>query len=366
MIFGLGPSGLFLTRQLHRAGHLVFGVGKNDDIGRYSKYLEKFYPSEDTEEIKMIVGELIKTKGTCKAYICSDQYLTMFLEEWPDIFDLIHFDEPGKRKLFFIANKERMMQSCKHIGVCFPKDYSNDTDSDIVFPVVIKPKIKRGSSIVPKIAIIKDNKSLIEYYRIAKKGDLDRKDLLIQQYIPGNNRYEYGYGGYFKNGKAVLDIVFLQLRQYPQGVSCYACEADNLDDVVSIKKLVEPFLKSTQYSGFLQFDIKKHPDSGSFYILDVNPRPWGSISILSPKCKTKSLFDKHFTPDDVKVAWRFPFKEIFSIKNKYNVSYHDIGAITPCNSIITVDLYEKDDPRPFFMQIPIALKKISKRIARRK
>lgn len=362
----MGPAGLFLSRQLFRAGYVIYGVGKEDDIGRYSNTLSHYYAAEDIDSIRVIVTNIIKDHQESSAYICSDQYLTMFIEEWPEIFSIISFKEPGYNLLSYIANKENLIASCNQIGVRFPCEYKlRDLKRNITFPVAIKPNIKRGYSPISKVTIINDEDELTLFLQKAEQKGLTAQELIIQQFIPGDNRYEYGYGGYFRNGKAIVDTVFFQLRQYPQGVSCLTSEVEEEKDIISIKALVNPFLVKTKYDGFLQFDIKKHADTGEFYVLDINPRPWGSISILGPKCNNKSIFDKNFNVEEIKSIWRFPFKEVVSISNKNNVSYKEIKRSFSQKRKLVIDLFDRKDIKPFLMQLPVAIMKVRKKMIRR-
>ncbi|MBQ5956044.1 MAG: hypothetical protein IJL46_00570 [Clostridia bacterium] len=366
VIFGMGPAGLFLARQLRRAGFHVCGIGKEDDIGRYSNCLEHYYATEDIKTIHKIVKE-ITVSSKPKGYICSDQYLTMFLEEWKEVFTLIDFQEPSLELLDLIADKEALIRYCETLGIPFPKSYGGNAENEnIVFPVAIKPNIKRGYSPIKKVTVISDQKSLDEFLENARGLGLTKEELLVQQFIPGDNRFEYGYGGYFRDGNPIIDVVFQQLRQYPQGVSCYTCEVMDATECARVRTLVAPFLKATSYCGFLQFDIKKHGQTEELYVLDVNPRPWGSISMLEPKCGSRSLFEHGFTAEPVKVRWRFPFKEIVSFRNSNNVSYGDIRKIiSECEYKKVVDLYDPNDKKPFFMQISIAGMKVLKKLKHR-
>ena len=366
IVFGMGPAGLFLTRQLKRAGFIVYGIGKEDDIGRYSNCLECYYSAEDIDSIKSIVLSLKKQKFSLKAYVCSDQYLTMFIEKWIEVFDILNFEEPGKELLWNIADKEKLIEYCRSIGVRFPEEYASEFDSDkIHFPVVIKPNIKRGNSPIKKVTLITNIAELKTFLDYAREKGLNENELIIQQFITGNNKFEYGYGGYFKKGVPVVDVTFMQLRQFPQGISCFACEIEDESKVKDIRELVKPFIEATHYNGFLQFDIKEDMSTGILYVLDINPRPWGSISILGPKCNTHTIFDNDNFGTSEKIYWRFPFKELFSFKNKRNVSYSDIRIILGKRKWIRViDIFDSRDKKPFFMQIPVAVKKCFKRVIR--
>ena len=121
-----------------------------------------------------------------------------------------------------------------------------------------------------------------------------------------------------------------------------------------------PFVKATNYSGFLQFDIKEDKNTGALYVLDVNPRPWGSVSMLLSKLKSDGVLWE-INDAGCLCQWRFPLKELFSFKNKLNVSYADILAMkkgTRYNKII--DLFDKKDMKPFLMQPVVTLIKLFK------
>ena len=186
--------------------------------------------------------------------------------------------------------------------------------------------------------------------------------LIIQQYIAGNNMFEFGYGGYFKNGVPVCDVCFHQLRQYPQGVCCHILEVTDQTKAKNIKQQPRAFIKSINYNGFIQFDIKENAYTGEFYTLDINPRPWGSVSLLINRCKTNNIFEgNEDETTHVPIGWRFPLKEIMSLTNKNNVSYREIRELrTKANYKYMFDLYDSKDKKPFLMQPLITLRKIFK------
>lgn len=55
VVFGMGPAGLFLSRQLKRDGATVVAIGKSDDIGRYSNAISLFYEAESKPDVAKAV-----------------------------------------------------------------------------------------------------------------------------------------------------------------------------------------------------------------------------------------------------------------------------------------------------------------------
>lgn len=358
IVFGMGPAGLFLARQLNKENKIVYGIGKPDDIGRYSNVLKGYYATETIDGVEEAINEISRQENlSIGGYICSDQYLTMFLEEKPNLFKSIDMSEPGVEKFELIFNKEKLINYCKKIDIHFPATYSEkDINCNCVnYPIAAKPNIKRGHSPLKKITVINNQIELTSFLNEAKNLGYKIDEILFQKYINGDNRWEYGYGGYFKDGMPITEVFFVQIRQYPQGVSCYTIEI--IDDVLrnEIRKATTRFLKEIKYTGFLQFDLKQDEYTKQIYVLDINPRPWGSISILAPKCVSVSVF-REKRDIGKRCCWHFPLKEAVSFRNKKNVNYKECRKIG--HGINVIDLFDKKDVKPFFAQPVVAIKKV--------
>ena len=261
-----------------------------------------------------------------------------------------------------IAEKEALMDYCSGIGVRFPEQYSADSLRDVEYPVAIKPNIKHGTSPIKKINFAENENDLKLLLSFAGQHNLASSQLIIQKAIVGDNGSEYGYGGYFLDGEVVNDVYFIQARQYPQGVCCYTVELTDVDLKREIAEQTHKLIRALKYSGFIQFDLKKDANSHKMYVLDINPRPWGSVSMLTKKCWQNGVFEPN--PDiDERICWRFPIKELMAFSNKNNVNYSKCSKMKGGNKYITmVDLWDKHDIKPFLMQPVITIKKLIKRV----
>jgi len=358
IVFGMGPAGLFLARQLNKENKIIYGIGKPDDIGRYSNVLKGYYATETMDGVEEAINEISKQENRrIGGYICSDQYLTMFLEENPNLFKSIDMSEPGAEVFELIFDKERLINYCEKIGVQFPAIYSGKDIgcNSVEYPIAAKPNIKRGHSPLKKITVINNQRELTSFLNEATNAGYKIDEILFQKYINGDNRWEYGYGGYFKNGTPITEVFFVQARQYPQGVSCYTIEI--VDELLrnEIRNATTRFLREIKYTGFLQFDLKQDELTRKIYVLDINPRPWGSISILTPKCVDISVF-REKKDMGKRCCWHFPLKEAASFRNKKNVSYKECGKIGHGSNVI--DLFDKEDVKPFLAQPVVAIKKV--------
>lgn len=144
VILGLGAAGLFLTRQLSKITSKIYAIGRTDDVGMFSKYIEKqrrYYAdnSDSIRELLVRIGDENKQKP--HLYISSDQYLTLLLESKFDWTEYAVLEGADFKTLQIINDKEQVMQYCRRKSICIPESVSLSEvgeRSDLQFPVVVK------------------------------------------------------------------------------------------------------------------------------------------------------------------------------------------------------------------------------------
>ncbi|MFW6029123.1 MAG: hypothetical protein ACOCRO_02595 [Halanaerobiales bacterium] len=369
LIFGLGTSGLFLGRQLAKNNINVIGIGRIDDIGLYSKYI-KGYVAETVDDINNIIEDIcIKTETKPKAYISSDQYLTKILYEIPELFDKLDVIGADKEVLKLINNKEDIIIFCEKNGILTPKLYKYDEimegKKNIEFPLIFKLNYKQLNIIknpIGKIKIINNRIELENIKRNIYNSNINKDNIVIQSYISGSNASQFSFGGYFKKGKELSGIVVNQIRQYPQGVSSLVIETDNKNIEKKIKQKANCLAKSFKYTGFMEIEFKVRDDK--IYLLDINPRPWGWVSILGIKYKNfHHVFnhkkDKNISKNTNLVMWKSPIRELIGYsKNSQNVrDLKNIYREKYSKKDIAYDIYTRDDIKPLFAVLKVAMRK---------
>lgn len=355
LILGISNGGLFLARQLRKQWHnsVVYAIGDSKkDIGRYSNCINRFYGIKSIDELSATITRAYHDIGEGKviSYMCTNPILEEIIENHHEVFNYLTFENPLEvyQKM---VDKNKTIQFCQKLNVKIPLEYEmSDIEKETIkCPMVIKPKVKATTLGVPKCMFINDTDSLRKYINQIESLGIDRGKLICQQCIQGDNRWEYGYGGYFKDGKSLIDICFYQFRQSPQGLCCYCREMTDINLQNSVKALVEPILKATKYNGFLEFDIKQDEFSKQLFLLDINPRPWRSSDMLAAKIKGSSIFTPIKT--DKKIVWRYWFRELNSRINKKNVPYSECKKLTRgYKTKVQLSLFDLKDLKPFIYQ----------------
>lgn len=162
-----------------------------------------------------------------------------------------------------LNEKDRLYRLAEELQIKAPRFYRNlDTART---PCVIKPS---RSSAAKGVRYIADSESLGQ----AKSGLGDEQNLVIQEFIAGTG---VGYSVFAANGKIMTGYGHKRLAEYPTsgGSSVYRATYFNEEMV----RIAEKILKATDWSGFAMFEFKLTPN-GEIYLIEVNPRIWGSIN----------------------------------------------------------------------------------------
>lgn len=373
VVFGLGPAGLALARVLRRASRAVYAVCRTDDIGRYSNTLSGFTVAKEPSEVLRYLYTLdsCSEQGKPEGWIASDQYLTMILENRSDFESALSFVEPGLDFLSEFNDKERAFARCSEADMNIPQRATLEAvmagRSEIAFPIVVKPREKTLFAVddgVGKIRIAEDRSTLEDVARGVESCGAVLSAYECEPYISGSNWNEIGYGGYAADGAMLADIVIRQFKQYPQGVACAAIELDDTDLLHRVRYEARKLVESMGYTGFIQFDMKVDEVTNALYVLDVNPRPWGSVGVLLrkypdlPRCVADRVAVGS-TPRPL--YWHSPLKEVLAKGNSANAS---VDSAAKKGFARVLDLWDPSDPKPFLVQPIIGFEKVVSKLRR--
>jgi D-aspartate ligase len=177
-------------------------------------------------------------------------------------------------------DKRRTCQLAKKLGIPIPETWFPETLQDLdqidaAFPLVLKPAIKEHFFYSTKVKAWRANSrtELRELFQKAVETD-GPGEILIQDMIPGDGRYQFGYCACFKEGKALGSMVVCRRRQHPRDFGRASTYVQTINLPV-LEKLSDSFLKAINYYGLVEVEFKLDPRDGQFKLLDVNARTWG-------------------------------------------------------------------------------------------
>lgn len=359
VVVGMGPSGLFLARQLKRLGGPVGAIARPGDVGISSNavtrgLLKVATSSEDVVNALESIKDAVSDRNI-KLCMASDQYLTLVLGI-PDEMLLSYGLTQEEIDSFRLINNKSELDKVLASQSLIPETYAFDDVPPTAYPCIVKWNEKRvmtRSNTLSKIKVVYDRNELQKLIARLEAEGFSGEDVIVQRYIVGNNSLQYSYGGYYQNGRTIAGICVNQVRQYPQGIS--SCVVEVTGQIAdSVKSTAEILASDLSFTGFLEVECKVDPVSSKPYVLDVNPRPWGWISILGKKYPKfyEALMGKQPIPIAEKVMWKTLPRNLFAFRNRQNVQ-------PPAERRVKcIDLFDRDDIRPVLALGLTAFKKV--------
>lgn len=213
----------------------------------------------------------------------NDLYVRLIIENADELrkdFLFNYISEPLMNNLLVKSNFYKL---CEEHGIDAPKTYFHSCESaepfadEVTFPVIIKPSngveyYKNpfpGMQKVYKLESIEEIRSTIETI----KASGYKEDLIIQDYIPGDDTFMWDSVFYINSsGKSEL-ITFAQVVLQEHTVTAignYTAIITRFNEEMMLK--LQRFLEAIDYVGYANFDLKYDPRDGKFKVFEVNIR----------------------------------------------------------------------------------------------
>lgn len=157
--------------------------------------------------------------------------------------------------------------------------YSNNIrDSKLNFPIVIKSTREGGGRFVRYANNFHDVDLIIEDFLSMNNNLFEEGGVIAQDFINGNG---CGYFALVDKGKIISKFGHLRIRESPPsgGIST-CCESFNHPKLMCYG---DNIVTSSKFSGVVMIEFKYDKNSDEFYLIEINPKFWGSslLSIIS-------------------------------------------------------------------------------------
>lgn len=181
----------------------------------------------------------------------------------------------GYAQFEIAGEKDKTYRFAEEMGILVPKNFEITCKEDFKkvteFPVVIKAVEECGS-----VEYAKNYDELVsKYKKVLQKFPLHNSIPIVQEYIPGDNGY--GFFGLYWKGKLVSWYTHERIHMYPPngGPSTFA-RTTRVDKVYRDGR---NFLDALNWHGVAMVEFKRHEGNGKFYLIEVNPKYWGSLDL---------------------------------------------------------------------------------------
>ena len=172
---------------------------------------------------------------------------------------------PPTESFDIAADKQRTFEHAASAGIPIPRTVPAAQWAELTPPIVFKHP-RTGASIAAT-----REAAQAQAERLA--SEIDR--YIAQEFIPGENGF--GYFGFFQNGRETAYFMHERLVQFPKegGPSVVARAIRN----ERLRELGRTLLESLQWHGVAMVEFKRSDRDGEFYLIEVNPKLWGSLDL---------------------------------------------------------------------------------------
>ena len=226
-----------------------------------------------------------------------DLYVEMIIANQKELaqdFVFNYMSEALKEQVYI---KKNFYELCEKHGLDTPNTYYYSCQSDepfdeeVLFPVIIKPSdgvqyYRNPFEGLQKIYKVDSYEEINRIIEMVKSGGY-KEDLIIQDYIPGDDTYMWDavyYGNQHGKGQ-VISFAQVALQEHEMtAIGNYTALLTRFNEEM-MTKLVD-FCEAIGYKGFGNFDLKYDERDGKFKVFEVNIRQ-GRSSYYIDACGQK-------------------------------------------------------------------------------
>ena len=275
-------GGLGVIRSLGRAGVCVYAVHEDKLApAANSRYLHgrlRWRPDPgDADRVLAGLARLAEIIGRPAVLIPTDDAGAIFLAErgrelrrW-FLFPEVPADLPRR-----LAGKYSLHQVCQEFGVASPwtalpgslaqaREFADAAGYPVIAKLTSPWQAHRG---VRSTRVVADCGELGRIYDACGRADAG---LMLQEFVPGNHRYDWFFHGYCDANSACRPaFTGVKERSYPSGAGLTSFGRSAPND--ALKAEVTRLLSRLGYRGLLDLDIRLDARDGRYHLLDFNPR----------------------------------------------------------------------------------------------
>jgi predicted ATP-grasp superfamily ATP-dependent carboligase len=243
---------------------------------RYSKG-NFLYPSpfKDQESfIQCLIDEIQRLKAEVLIPVFEETFLVAKHKE--RLSQYVRMVLPDYGQILLTHNKDRWEHIARRLGIPVPGSYAIEVlrsgtvrARDLCYPVLVKPKQGGGAWGILQIDSAEALYALLDY---ALHDGMPWDRFFVQEKIAGET---HCVAMLFNQGQLRAKIVYKQLRDYPVTGGQATLRVSLHDEKAEL--YLQQLLEEVKWHGVCQADFVVDENTQIPYLIDLNPRLWGSL-----------------------------------------------------------------------------------------
>jgi D-aspartate ligase len=289
LVVGGEHPGLGVVRSLGRRGIRVYVLDDSYSVSRFSRYTSRFIRVKGLRDERTAIDAVLDVarRFDLRGWVLfptRDEHVAAFSRHRNELTPFLRVSTPEWDTVKWAWNKENSYQLAERLGIPVPRTCTVRDSADLAtlyhrLPLAIKPAVKENFFYATRAKAWRADtpEQLHECYERAAL-QIDTKEILIQEIIPGGGDRQFSYCAFYRDGHAHSVLVARRCRQHPREFGRAATYVETTDAPV-IEELAGRFLESIHYYGLVEIEFKHDPRDGQYKLIDVNARTWGFHSI---------------------------------------------------------------------------------------
>ena len=273
-------GGLGIARSLGRLGVPVYCVDAHWEPAFSSRYCRDHFvlnieSAAEGQSVDRLLQIGRKLSGRPILIPTTDRGAVWVAEHASALRSEFRFQYQDGSLVRSLCDKSQMQELARRSGVATAQSVVPRSKEDVEcvvetanFPVMVKaidPERLRARVGGAKF-IIQSGRELLELY--ARAGDPEEPNLLIQEFIPGE---DWMFNGYFdEHSRCLFGVTGKKIRRFPAhtGVTSLGVCLRN----ETVERTTVDFMKVIGYHGILDIGYRYDRRDGQYKVFDVNPR----------------------------------------------------------------------------------------------
>jgi len=275
---------LAIMRSLGPLGVPLYGVDADPRspamLSRYCREpflfgLDESRPMEFLDRLLEVGGRLGRPAILIPT---SDETAQFVVDQAEPLSRQFIFPRNSPKMIARLVSKKGMYEMALELGVPTPVTLFPESLEDvkgflsrITFPVMLKGIYgnRLESRTQKKMVIVHTSEELLENYSAME--DPEMPNLMLQEYIPGDDDQIYIFNGYFdRRSRCLASFTGHKIRQFPVHVGCASLGVCRWNEDVAQTTI--RFMQAIGYQGILDIGYRYDPRDGQYKVLDANPR----------------------------------------------------------------------------------------------
>jgi D-aspartate ligase len=285
LVIGGDSRALGIARSLGRRGIPVWAIDEGDYlVARHSRYVRRNLPwskSEDEAGQATYLTALADEHGLdgWTLFATSDETAALVAKHHAALSRRFRLTTPPWEQTRLAYDKRLTYELARRLGVgapqtAYPRSAAEVQSLEIEFPCILKPAAKRDLNRFTndKAWPAASRDELLARYEEACSL-VEPDEVMVQELIPGGGEAQFSFGAACIEGRPLGSIVACRRRQYPVAFGRSSSFVETID-APEVERDGRRLLEAIGYTGMVEVEFKRDPRSGTYKVLDVNPRLW--------------------------------------------------------------------------------------------